>query len=363
MIEIVPVWLRSVGETKQSEKYHKGRIVNVERHKLHGVIPKGGPVLEPFHANFNIDVLPSGEISVEEDSIETTQCWIRPKQGICRGIYTDYWTARAALVDAGVTWLQRKLEKPLLTPPRPDPTIRVTRWMTKGDQYAEVPIKIDRSCITCRWGQKAEFGTDEWILDQFDFSDVTGEVTRGMKWDGTMTPTWRCTLFSVWIEEHFGILDQFNALSETEQNSGLVNLRMGYSSMPMPHTAENPWLRRKSKPGEGTREKLDPDDTPPPKEPQAAIFGDDIKITRLGKEELRNLLDNLKKPVPIERVETDPTGEWANKNWLLRKEIEKCECQFHREQTKFRSEDIPIGWLPRIDEDRIQLGSIYVEVA
>ena len=120
------------------------------------------------------------------------------------------WTA--AVCELGFLWLRNHLKQPL-TICNPE------RWA--GDQTKD-------TCLNCRWCRMVRMGSDEMDLD---FKDDDGMSRRdfGDIVPGAFQPIYQCLLFTTWLEVEFGLIEEFNVMSEGGMvNDQLINIRAGW---------------------------------------------------------------------------------------------------------------------------------------
>ena len=141
----------------------------------------------------------------------------------------------------------------------------------------------------------------------FDFSDEDGENLREMPKDiyaAAVQPRFQCTLFGHWLEISFGLMPTLNdVVAHGVKNSSSVNLREGFDSWPLDRFRQKRPMT------------MDPDDSPY----EAPLRG-------------------------------DPTGEWADLEWLRKAMMQGRACTFHRERSRFWKDPLPSGWMPQVTD-------------
>jgi len=174
---------------------------------------------DQWRAKVEIHVFRSGKtmISITTDDAPV----IRPKTGILAGVKIvdsmqrkqsgTSWTSIAG--ELSFHWLNQQYSGRLRLP---------NFSKSVGNQEYD-------SCLNCRWVKMVRMGSDEM---EMDLSDEDGlnlrEFSRGSR-GPAIEPKFQCTLFAIWLEETFGILDELNVMAEGGMvNSSLINLTAGW---------------------------------------------------------------------------------------------------------------------------------------
>jgi len=301
------------------------RTVPCTLYRVIGMLPRGGSIQQTVYSEHHIAIFKSGKSSVQSNITFPT---VRPKYGLLAGTnVSDPEGTEAAMSKLALRWLGTKVD---FQPPRVAMSNHgfISKVVDSNGQLIEQRFDITRDCTKCRWFRSLRFGSDEFISG-FDFSDENGECLRLMpksNYDRGVSSEHVCALFGTYVEETFDIVTKLNTIGQCAQNNGLVNIREGYDSWPIGISLRRKHLGPKAQP-------VDPDDVAPPQETEVK-----------------------------EVSTTDPTGEWGSENWLRRIEIESRHCEYHRERSNYRTENIPAMWMPESGKDVVAPGGIHLRL-